>query len=187
MSDLILSNGGGEPSRLRDVSGPAGVLRAMFAHHAWANDALLNVLEALPAGALRESVPGTYGPILVTMTHTIDVDGRYLLRMEMDPPPPPVRREEAELAELREAARAHARGWDEMIDRLEGGTLHASITGLDDFPDTVPAQALLMVQAINHGNEHRAQICSALGATGHDAPELSGWEFWLTGYTTPGR
>jgi hypothetical protein len=38
-----------------------------------------------------------------------------------------------------------------------------------------------------NGNEHRSQICSAVGALGDEAPELDAWGFWLTGYVAPDR
>ena len=41
------------------------------------------------------------------------------------------------------------------------------------------AEGMLIVQAIQHGEEHRQQVCSTLGALGIDVPDLSGWEYWL--------
>jgi uncharacterized damage-inducible protein DinB len=39
---------------------------------------------------------------------------------------------------------------------------------------------MLMVQAIHHGNEHRAQVCSTLGSLGHPVPDVDGWQYWAT-------
>jgi uncharacterized damage-inducible protein DinB len=169
------------------MTGPAGVLRAMFAHHAWANEAMLDLLEELPPDRLHAVVLGTYGSITATATHAIDADDRYLQRLVMDPPPPRVDRASAELSELRAATRDHARRWEEMLDRLEAGDLRSSVMHEEDYPPTMPAEALLIVQAIHHANEHRAQVCSALGALGFEGPELSGWEFFRTGYAAPDR
>ena len=38
---------------------------------------------------------------------------------------------------------------------------------------------LLMAQTLNHGNEHRAHICTILGALGLEVPELDGWSWGL--------
>jgi uncharacterized damage-inducible protein DinB len=36
---------------------------------------------------------------------------------------------------------------------------------------------VLMVQAINHADEHREQICSMLSALGVTPPDLDGWSY----------
>ena len=48
---------------------------------------LIDHLDRLPAGRLDASVPGTYGSMIDTLTHMIDADSRYLLRLR-DPTPP---------------------------------------------------------------------------------------------------
>jgi uncharacterized damage-inducible protein DinB len=50
--------------------------------------------------------------------------------------------------------------------------------GHDDYLDTSPAESMLLIQAIHHGNDHRTQICSTLGALDLELPELDGWDFW---------
>jgi len=61
---------------------------------------------------------------------------------------------------------------------------HASILGRDDYPDTDPAESMLLIQAIHHGNDHRTQICSTLGALGLPVPEIDGWDFWADRHRT---
>jgi len=53
--------------------------------------------------------------------------------------------------------------------------------GKEGYPNTDPAESLLSIQAIHHGNDHRTQICSTLGALGEEVPELDGWSYWATG------
>jgi hypothetical protein len=36
-----------------------------------------------------------------------------------------------------------------------------------------------MTQALHHANEHRAHICTILGALGHEPPDVSAWEYAL--------
>lgn len=74
----------------------------------------------------------------------------------------------------------HRRRWGEVLDRLERGELRARIRGRGDYPDTPDAEGLLLLQAIHHGNDHRTQICSTLGALGEPVPDLDGWEYWAT-------
>lgn len=154
------------------------MLRTMFDHHLWATGALIDHLEALPSERLDEAVPGTYGSMIATLTHLIDADNRYLLRIH-DPNPPRHDREPVPLGTLREELTEHGRRWDEVLGRLELGELRASIRNHADYPDTDDAEGLLLLQAIHHGNDHRTQICSTLGALGEEVPDLDGWNFWL--------
>jgi uncharacterized damage-inducible protein DinB len=40
------------------------------------------------------------------------------------------------------------------------------------------AQNVILLQAIQHGNDHRAQICTALSLLGQRPPEIDGWSYW---------
>ena len=144
---------------------PDDVLRSMFEHHLWATERLIEHLTKVPSERLDEAVPGTYGSMIATLTHLIDADTRYLQRLET----------------LRAEMPEHRRRWGEMLDRLERGELHAAVVGKQDYPDTDPAETMLLIQAIHHGNDHRTQICSTLGALGLEVPELDGWSYWALG------
>jgi uncharacterized damage-inducible protein DinB len=160
---------------------PSDVLRAMFDHHLWATRTLVDHLDALPADRLEASVPGTYGSMIATLTHLIDADTRYLQRLESPSLPRADDREGVPLSTLREELAVHRRGWDDMLARLQRGELHAAVREKNGYPDTDDAEAMLLIQAIHHGNDHRTQICSTLGAFGLEVPELDGWAYWVEG------
>ncbi len=45
---------------------------------------------------------------------------------------------------------------------------------------------MFLAQAFHHASEHRAQICTILGALGHEPPDVSAWGYALaTGRMTP--
>jgi uncharacterized damage-inducible protein DinB len=160
------------------MSGPSEIVRAMFDYHLWSTESLIDHLETLPEDRLNEAVPGTYGSIMQTMTHLVDADDRYLQRMVKDPPPDFIERQGVPLATLSEDMREHAKRWTQMLDELDAGTLSATITYRDDYPDTFDAEGLLLLQAVHHGNDHRTQVGSALGAMGLEVPDLDVWEYW---------
>ena len=160
------------------MTAPADVLRAMFEHHLWATRGLIEHLEALPEAELDAAIPGTYGGIASTLTHLVDADGRYLLRLEQSTLPPYEDRGAMPLADLRRELDEHARRWSEALDRLEAETLQARITGREDYPEVPSAEGLLLAQAIHHGDDHRTQICSTLGALAREVPDLDVWAFW---------
>jgi hypothetical protein len=41
------------------------------------------------------------------------------------------------------------------------------------------AAGIFLTQALHHANEHRAHICTILGALGHEPPDVSGWGYAL--------
>lgn len=160
------------------MGSPADVLRAMFDHHVWATRALMDRLEALPEAELDAEIPGTYGGMLTTLTHLVDADDRYLLRLERPEPPPYQERGAVPLEELRRELDEHVRRWARVLEDLEAGALRAQIARSEDYPDVQRAESLLLAQAIHHGDDHRTQICSTLGALGLEVPDLDVWTFW---------
>jgi uncharacterized damage-inducible protein DinB len=156
------------------------VLRAMFGHHLWATTRLIDSLEQLDPEHLDARIDGTYGSTMQTLTHLVDADERYLQRLTT---PTLASSEDAgarPLADLRKEMQEHGDRWTGMLDALDRGALHAAVLGKSDYPDTDPAEGMLLVQSIHHGNDHRTQICSTLGALGLDVPDLDGWEYWAS-------
>jgi len=56
-------------------------LRELFRYHTWAILHLLDHLMDLPAAALQEAAPGTYGSVLATLMHLVTAEQRYLSRL----------------------------------------------------------------------------------------------------------
>ena len=156
----------------------------MFEHHLWATEVLIDHLDRLPTEQLDASVPGTYGSMIDTLTHMVDADSRYLLRLRDPAPPPAEDRIGISLAQLGSEIPEHRERWARALDDLEAGRLHAAILGREDYPDTDPAESMLLIQAIHHGNDHRTQICSTLGALQLPLPEIDGWDFWADRHRT---
>jgi len=159
---------------------PSDVLRAMFGHHVWATTRLIDALERLDPVHLDARIEGTYGSTMQTLTHLVDADERCLQRLTT-----PVLASGAgggtrPLADVRKEIQEHGDRWAEMLDAVDRGDLHAAVIGKSDYPDTDPAEGMLLVQSIQHGNDHRTQICSTLGALGLEVPELDGWDYWAS-------
>ena len=163
------------------MTSASDVLRAAFARHTWATLGLLDALEALDPAKLDETVPGTYGSIAETLTHLVDADDRYLQRLDQPVLPPHEGHGRQPLAELRARVQEHDGRWTTMLDRLDGGTLERRIDFIEDYPEVDGGETLLLIQALHHGDDHRAQVCSTLGALGLEVPDLDGWSYWLTG------
>ncbi len=159
------------------MTSASDVLRDGFAHHLWATRRLLETLESLGDAQLDAEISGTYGSIARTITHLIDADDRYLQRLAAVDVPPYVDHGAQSVATLRERLDDHEPRWAGMLERLDAGTLAARVDrGEDGVFD--PAETLLLLQALHHGNDHRTQICSTLGALGLDVPDLDVWSYW---------
>lgn len=157
---------------------PASVLRDALERHTWSTLRLLDHLARLGPDANDAAVAGTFGTIAETLTHLVDADARYLDRLDDPDLPPLAHRERPEALEnLRTTVVANAERWTSALDGLEAGTLHARIGGNAAHPNIDPAETVLLLQALHHGDEHRAQVCTALGARGAEVPDVSAWAF----------
>lgn len=158
----------------------AEVLRDAFRRSTWASLRLLDHLEALDPAAYEEGIPGTFGPVLATLTHLADADDRYLQRLERPMLPPYEEADPQPIGVLRGRISDSDRRWHAVLDRLEAGDLHARIERGSAFEDRAidPGETLLLLQALHHADDHRAQACSTLGALGLEVPDLDVWTYW---------
>lgn len=156
-----------------------GHLEALLGHHVWATRALLDRCLELSPAELELATPGGYGSIRATLAHTVRADGRYLDRLLGRPRPAARLEDEPEPAALVAEVEAQARLWSQVVEGLEGIDLTLPAEPDEDppYPEIPHAAAVVLVQAIHHGNEHRAHACSILGAHGLRVPDLSGWEY----------
>jgi len=148
-------------------------LAALFDHHRWANERLLEACRGLTEEQLGTSVPGTYGALGATLAHIASGDVFYTQLLtrpwrpstawQQDDPYPGV----DELLEVvretgaRLLAAAERMPGEETIERDPG--------------ERIPVRVIL-VQAINHGTEHRAHATTILTQLGITPPAIDGWE-----------
>jgi uncharacterized damage-inducible protein DinB len=146
-------------------------------HHHWATETLLNYCRSLDEATLLAIVPGTYGSILDTLRHQIDSDASYIRRLTGEWPDHPWKDDaEVSLDVLLERNRVlgavlsdFLRGdWD--VDKIGLGY------GDDGAVFEIPA-GVFVTQIFHHANEHRAHVCSALGALGIEPPDVSAWGY----------
>ncbi len=160
-------------------------LHTMFDHHEWATLALIDLCAALPPEIQAATVPGTHGSIEATLVHLVAAEQRYLTAMIGGAPADqkvhetiPIR-----IDQLRAPFEQQAQHWRSLLDRVDG--LDITLPGRGQEPDIPHAESLLFLQTIHHGNDHRTQVCTILGALGLEAPELDGWHYWLAGRYQP--
>ena len=161
----------------------ASLLDDAIAHHIWATGQLIDACKDLTPEQLTTPVPGTYGSIIDTFRHLVSTDCWYLTFFG-DEPQLIEEGAEADLDELRSAITSNGKAWMELLAR-----------GLDGEADNVEhgdgwkfhsPVGLRLAQVIQHGTDHRSQICTALTSFGVEPPGIDLWAYGeATGRTRP--
>lgn len=148
---------------------------AFFQQNAWANRLILAACRDLTDEQLDATAVGVYGSIRDTLHHIVGAEGGYAFRLGhtgrrlMRDDPWPGFDTAGELVDAYEQA---------FVAACDGDPGRIIRVGSPEEPYDVAASVLL-VQAFNHGTEHRSQICSILTALGIEPPDLSGWDWGL--------
>jgi uncharacterized damage-inducible protein DinB len=152
------------------------VLADAFGHHTWATARILDACADLAPEQLEASVPGTYGSIIGTLRHIVGADAGYL-DLLTDGGIPDIDEESGiGLAELREANERHAAAWAELVDgEYDPGA--DIVRHRDDGTDSHAPMGIRLVQAVQHGTDHRSQVCTALTSLGIEPPEIDVWAY----------
>ena len=143
-------------------------------YNRWGNLRLLGACCALTSTQLELTAPGTYGSVAATWLHLVGAERRYLWRLNGEagrfsqhrrfPGIEVLTRQAAESGEgLIDAARRARRG-ESVIGTYRRGSFEV-------------AKAILLVQAIHHGNDHRTHICTVLGRHSISYPAMDVWAY----------
>jgi uncharacterized damage-inducible protein DinB len=148
----------------------------LFRHNVWANERLFDACDGLSEAQLDATLVGTFGSIRNTLMHIVGAQERIAaalagteqVSVSRDRAPFPG------LAELREAARTSGEALVELAARAQSGATVTTMWRGEAY--TLPVW-LLLVQAINHATEHRAQIAAILSQQGLEPPTMAGWTY----------
>ena len=148
----------------------------LFKHNAWANERLFDACAGLSDAQLDATLDGTFGSIRDTLMHIVGAQERYVVALAETGPVSVVREREPfpGVAELRDAARASGEALVELAAQaLSGASVTTTWRG-EGY--TLPAW-LVLLQAINHATEHRAQVAAILTQQGVQPPGMDGWTY----------
>lgn len=152
-------------------------LHDLARHNAWATANLLAFCRELDEATLGATVPGTFGTIIETLQHMVDSEAGYTYRLTGAWPDHPWRDD-------------NAVGIDVLAERaaLLGTTLENFLAGEwdserigegrgDDGSVFNIRAGIFLTQLLHHGSEHRAHVCTILGALGYEPPDVSAWGY----------
>jgi uncharacterized damage-inducible protein DinB len=155
-------------------------LHDLIRHNNWATKHLLEYCQNLDEQTLNSAVPGTYGTIIHTLRHLLGSEASYLRRLTGAWPSPPwTEDDEADIAVLLDRASQLAVVWEQFLASDEVDTEQLGEGRGDDGLVFAIRASIFYTQALHHANEHRAHVCTIIGALGHEAPDVSVWEYAL--------
>jgi uncharacterized damage-inducible protein DinB len=151
------------------------VLNSLYRHHRWATLTLFDFCAGLDHAVLDQTASGVYGTIANTWRHIARGERNYLHAIDGTPrdtdrflePPMPLPQVRAEL----DRSTGELIGWLGRVG--ERDTFEAQWGGeRSTMPKMVP-----LLQAIEHGTEHRTNITTVLQANGIEAPQIDLWAY----------
>jgi uncharacterized damage-inducible protein DinB len=154
------------------------LLADAFAHHVWATLRLVDACLALGPEQLGTAVPGTYGSILETIRHIIGSDA-FDLFVASDKRTPMIDADRMGLPELQAAMESNGVGWARLLEEdLDSDAVIREVDPDDGYQRDAP-MGMRLAGTLDHGTDHRSQICTALTALGVKTPAISVFDFGL--------
>lgn len=154
-------------------------LHDLFRHHTWATTQLLTFCQGVDEATLTATAPGTFGTLIETLRHLIDAEASYLYRLTGAWSAYPWPRDEpVGLPVLAERVALLAT----TLENFLAGEVDSERLGeaRGDEGEVFAVRAgVFIAQAIHHANEHRAHVCTILGAHGIEPPDVSAWGYAL--------
>ena len=143
-------------------------------HNTWATGALLDFCRTLEPARLDDNARGTYGTLYATLQHLVGAEQWYVQLLTGDLVGAPIRRDERHtLGEL--ASIAAAIGARELTIVASDDPDRQIVMDEGKGPRTTVG--VILAQLVHHGNEHRTQVTTILGANGIEPPPVSGWAY----------
>jgi uncharacterized damage-inducible protein DinB len=155
------------------------LLRDAFIHHTWATKRLAEACLDLTPEQLTAEVTGRYGSILETRRHMVADDWFYLGVLTGRRPAFKSHPHTMDIAELSVAVDILETDWAGLVaGDLDPDAIVKEVDDEDGFQRDATV-SLHLAQALHHGNEHRAQICTAFTILGVEPPKVSVFQFGL--------
>lgn len=154
----------------------SSLLGAAFAHHVWATLRVIDACLDLRAEQLETNAAGTRGPILETVRHLVANDGFDLFVLTGDRADI-VDSERLSLSEMRGVVERTGSGWTGFIaGSLDPDAVVREVDEQDGFQRWAPV-GFRLAGTLEHGTDHRSQICTALTTIGVEPPKISVFDF----------
>jgi uncharacterized damage-inducible protein DinB len=152
------------------------LLEVAFAHHVWATIRVIDACLARSDEELETSVLGTRGPMLGTLRHVVagDTEDLSILTGERASD---TDGEDMSLVDARLVMERNGSRWAEFISGSpDPDAIVREIDETDGFERWAPV-GFRVAAALDHGTDHRSQICTALTTLGVEPPAIDVYTF----------
>jgi uncharacterized damage-inducible protein DinB len=155
------------------------LLVEFFRHNAMMNQRLMEACWNLSPEQLGATATGTYGTIGATLVHIANSQEGYAARLLDSERPERLPEDPFPGFDALEERFAHGDAQLERAASRAGDDREVQVTG-DDPPGiwSMPV-SLFLLQAVNHGTEHRSQVATILTTLGIEPPEMDGWTYFF--------
>jgi uncharacterized damage-inducible protein DinB len=145
----------------------------MLRHNAWATGILIDFCRTLDPANLDAGARGTYGTLYGTLQHLVGAEQWYAQLLTGKIVGRRIRRTDPPHS-LDELATISAATGARMLEVAASDDATRVIVTNEPRRSTV---GVVLAQVVHHGNEHRAQATTVLGANGIEPPPLSAWAY----------
>jgi uncharacterized damage-inducible protein DinB len=148
-----------------------------FKYNLWANLRLLDACAQLSDAQLGATMKGTYGSVRETLMHMLTAEEGYTRTLTEKMPTPPLGSltHFPDFDELRRRAKGSGEALITFAEQVEQGELN-QILHLDGGTYDAPV-IVVVIQAIDHGIDHRSQIATLLSQQDIEPPDLDSWAY----------
>jgi uncharacterized damage-inducible protein DinB len=150
-----------------------------FRHHFWASARLIGFCRQLSEEQLHAAGgDGTLGSIYATLQHFVTADGNYrqIITGEFPRHWGWHRDERPVLEELEQRLQDSAAFREEMLASSRNPNELFEHRG-PDGSEWQTTLGIVIAQALNHGNHHRAEVCVTLTRLGWAPPDIDGYTY----------
>jgi uncharacterized damage-inducible protein DinB len=146
-----------------------------FKYNLWANMRLLDVCAKLSDAQLDATMIGTFGTVRETLIHLFGAEEGYARTLTGKIPTPALKEFTTfpGFDELRRRAKLSGEALIMFAKHAEPETLN-QILHLDGGTYDAPV-IIVVIQAVDHGIDHRSQICTLLSQQDIEPPDLDSW------------
>jgi uncharacterized damage-inducible protein DinB len=148
-------------------------LEHIVRHNTWATGALIEFCRTLDPAKLDVNATGTYGTLYGTLQHLVGAEQWYAQLLTGEILGRRIRRTDAPHS-LDELAKISAATGERLL--LVAASDDPTRVIVTNEPRRSTA-GVVLAQVVHHGNEHRTQATTILGANGIEPPALSAWAY----------
>jgi uncharacterized damage-inducible protein DinB len=155
------------------------LLVEFFKHNAMMNQRLMEACRGLSSEQLGATATGTYGTIGATLVHIANAQEGYAARLLDGERPERLAEDPFPGFEVVAEHLAHGDSQLEEAATKAGQDRKVKVTGDDPPGAWLMPVSLFLLQAVNHGTEHRSQVATILTQLGVEPPEMDGWTYFF--------